>query len=247
MAHRSLVTTILVAALAGAGAASLGGCVIAAVGAAGAGGGYALSQERSLSDTARDAGIHAVIAQAWKKYNVKMFEDLDTTVYEGRVLITGDVPTEEWRAEAVKLAWQTDRVKEVYDEIQVGPEEGFGQDMGDTAITSKLKTQIIADADVKSINYTVTTVKGVVYIIGSARSQAEIDRVIDHARNIGDVRRVVSYVRIRTGEPPKAEAQGTPRPSAPPPGAAPPGPPPGASDAVSMPTPRQEIQVQPLQ
>jgi osmotically-inducible protein OsmY len=239
LAHRSLVTTALVAAL--AGAAPLGGCVVAAVGVAGAGGGYELSQERSLSDTARDAGIHAVIAQSWQKYDVKMAEDLDTTVYEGRVLITGDVPNEEWRAEAVKRAWQTDGVKEVYDEIQVGPEEGFGQDMGDTTITSKLKTQLIADADVKSINFTVTTVKGIVYVIGSARSQAEIDRVVDHARNIGNVRRVVSYVRIRSGEPPKAEAE-----SAPPAGAAAPGPAPAPSDQVSLPTPRQEIQVTPL-
>ena len=92
-----------------------------------------------------------------------------------------------------------------------GPKKASRRTWATTTITSKLKTQLIADGDVKSINYTVTTVKGVVYIIGSARSQAELDRVIDHARNIGNVRRVVSYVRIRAGEPPEA-----PRPKAPP-------------------------------
>jgi osmotically-inducible protein OsmY len=206
------------------------------------GGGYALTQERSLSDTAKDAGLRALIAQSWKKYDVKLAEDLDTTVYEGRVLITGTVPSEDWRGEAVKRAWQVDGVKEVYDEIQVGPEEGFMQDVGDSTVTSKLKAQMIADGDIKSINYTVTTVKGVVYIIGSARSQAELDSVVNRARNISDVRRVVSYVRIRSGEPPKAEASDA-QPGAPPASA---GPPAAADAPVMTPTPRQQIDVKPL-
>ncbi len=186
-----------------------------------------------------------MVTKSWRDYNVKMAEDLGCTVYEGRVLITGEVPSEEWRAEAVKRAWRVDGVKEVYDEIQVGPEEGFTQDMGDTAITTKLSTQIKLDADVKSINYTITTVRGVVYVIGSARSQRELDDVVNHARNIANVRRVVSYVRIRSGEPRKPEEATNPPPQGVPP--PPPGPPPDADTPVTSPTPRQEIQVTPLQ
>jgi osmotically-inducible protein OsmY len=234
------------------GVAPLGGCLVAAVGAAGAGGGYELSAERSFSDTAKDAGIAAVIAKSWRDYNPRMAEDVDCTVYEGRVLLTGEVPSEDWRGEAVRRTWQVDGVKEVYDEIQVGPEEGFTQDMGDSTITTKLDTQLKLDADVKSINYTVTTVRGVVYVIGSARSQQELDRVVDHARNLSGVKRVVSYVRIRTGEPPRPEEAANPPPPPPPPGPPPssqyePPPPPGTGPPVSTPTPRQEIQVTPLQ
>jgi osmotically-inducible protein OsmY len=239
---RPILTTLVCAVL----AAPLGGCLVAAVGAAGAGGGYELTAERSFSDTAKDAGIGAVVAKSWRDYNLKMAEDIGCTVYEGRVLITGEVPSEDWRAEAVKRTWQVDGVKEVYDEIQVGPEEGFSQDMGDTTITTKLSTQIKLDADVKSINYTITTVRGVVYVIGSARSQQELDRVVDHARNIADVRRVVSYVRIRSGEAPKPEEAANPPPGPPPQGALPPQPP-GANTPVSSPTPRQQIEVTPLQ
>jgi osmotically-inducible protein OsmY len=242
----SLAPSLAFAMLAALGAAPLSGCLVAAVGA-GAGTGYAVtSQERSLGQTANDAGIQAVIGQSWKQYNIKLADDLSMTVYEGRVLITGTVPSEDWRAEAVKRAWQADGVKEVYDEIQVGSDEGFMQDVGDDTITSKLKTQLVGDGDVRSLNYTVTTVKGVVYIIGTARSAAEEQRVIDHARNIADVKRVVSYIRIRSGEPQKPEtASGAPPASA----AAAPGPA-AASDAperLSPPTPRQQIDVQPLQ
>jgi len=233
----SLATALVFSVLAGAGAASLSGCILA-VGAAGAGGGYAAAaQERSLSDTARDAGIQALITKSWKAYNLKLNDDLDATVYEGRVLITGTVSSDDWRAEAVKRAWQVDGVKEVYDEIQVGPDEGFVQDVGDATISSKLKADLIGDGNVREINYTIKTVKGVVYIIGTARSQQELDRVVDYARNIGNVKRVVSYVRIRQGEP---SAPGAP--PAPDAAAAPP----PAPDDMSTPTPRQEIDVQPL-
>jgi len=236
---RALVPTLVLLLAAG----SLGGCVVAAVGAAGAGGGYALSQERSLSDTAHDAGIHAALSQSWHQYNVKLADDLDSTVYEGRVLVTGTVPSEDWHQEAIKRAWQTDGVKEVYDQIQLSPSEGFMQDMSDTTISSKLKADLVADGDVKSINYTVTTVKGVVYVMGSARSQAELNRVIDYARNIANVKNVVSYVQIRTGEPPKAATASTvpppPAPAAspaqpPPPAPASPAPAPGPPTAITV-------------
>ncbi len=247
MPHRSTLRTFISLGLAGASVAALEGCILAA-GAAGVGGGYALTQERSISSTVSDAGIHAAIGASWKDYNVKLSEDLDNTVYEGRVLLTGDVPSEAWRDEAVKRAWKIDGVKEVYDEIQVGPEEGFRQDVGDDTITSKLKAQLVADADVKSINYTITTVNGVVYVIGSARSQAELDRVVDHARNIANVRRVVSYVRIRTGEPPSAQPASAP-PAMAPGSAAPPAPAaaaPTEEPPITTPTPRQSIEVTPL-
>lgn len=243
LVQRSLVKTVLLTGLALAAAASLGGCILAAVGS-GVGGGYALTQERSFSDTAKDAGIGAQITQSWKQYNVKMAEDINNTVYEGGVLITGVVPSEDWRAEAVKRAWAVQGVKEVHDEIQLGPEEGFGQDVGDGTITSKLKAQLVADGEVKSINYSITTVRGVVYIMGSARNEAERDRVVDHARNIGNVRSVQSFVHIRVGEPARAEA-GSPPPSSPPPSG--PAPSSAGGDQISAPPPQQKIDVAPLQ
>ncbi len=241
MADRTLVSTLVLLMAAG----SLGGCVVAAVGAAGVSGGYALTQERSLTDSAHDAGIHAAMNQSWYQFNVKLSEDLDNTVYEGRVLVTGTVPSEEWHQEAIKRAWQTDGVKEVYDQIKVSPGEGFMADMRDTGITSKLKADLVADGDVKSINYTVTTVQGVVYVIGSARSQAELDRVIDYARNIANVKNVVSYVRIRSGEPPTNAAAAAPPPAARPASAPAAAPPPGAAPGAAM-SPPTSLSPQPV-
>jgi osmotically-inducible protein OsmY len=55
---------------------------------------------------------------------------------------------------------------------------------------------LLFDKDIKSINYSTDTVNGVVYVFGVARSQTELDRVINHARNLEYVTNVVSYVTV---------------------------------------------------
>jgi hypothetical protein len=129
-----------------------------------------------------------------------MPHDLDATVYEGRVLITGRLANEQMRQEAVQRTWKVEGVKEVYDEIEVGPETHFSDEARDTVISTRIRNDLVWDSQVKSINYTVKTENGVVYIIGSARTKDEMDRVTGYARNIPNVRRVVSYVRVRPGD-----------------------------------------------
>ena len=231
-------------------APSLGGCILAAAGA-GVGSGYAvLGQELSPEQQVKDVAIRSQIRNAWGNYNQEVAHDLDATVYNGRVLITGRVPQQDWRAEAVKLAWKADGVKEVYDEIEVGPDTHFMDEARDAVISTRLRNDMLFDQYVKSINYVVTTENGVVYIIGTARSQQELNRVTDYARNIPNVRRVVSYVRIRSGEPEAPATAGattTPAAGGTAPAAAGAAPPAAASDTPEgAPTPRATIEVTPL-
>ena len=244
----SRLRALLLAATMLAAAPSLSGCILVAAGAGAAGGYTILGQEESPDQQVKDAAIKAVIVQSWGEYNQALPDDLTVTVYNGRVLVTGRVPQAEWRQEAVKRAWKAEGVKEVYDEIEVGPETHFMDEARDTVISTRLKNDMLFDKYIKSINYTIHTENGVVYIIGTARSQQEINRVTDYARNIPNVRRVVSYVRIRTGEPAApAETGGAgPAPTPAPAPAAPAEGAPAEDTPASAPTPRATIEVQPL-
>jgi len=198
--------------------ALLPGCVVMVAGAAGTAGGYTAAQERSIGDNISDATIKSEITQSWDKYNFDMSRGLGCDIYEGRVLITGSVPNPEWRDEAVKRAWQVHGVKQVYNEVEIGPIALSGDDFNDGWITTRLRNELTWDTDIRSLNYTITTSDHVVYLIGSARTQSELDRVTGYARNIPNVRRVVSYVQMRTGAPPEgqpATASPTPPQSAP--------------------------------
>jgi osmotically-inducible protein OsmY len=207
---RSVLAVLAVAACCPA----LEGCVVAVVGGA-AGGGYVLGQERGAGATLTDAAIKTEINARWLDTNRAIASYVDLNVFDGRVLLTGEVPDPLLRDQAVAEAWKTDGVKEVINEIQLGDSADVGSTATDNWIQTRLRTELTFDGNVNSLNYTIETVNGVVYILGSARSQDELDRVLNHARNLADVRRVVNYVRIRPGageQPVPAEASSAPAP-----------------------------------
>ena len=203
---------------------ALGGCPLAIVGGLGAAGGagYAANDERGVHGSSDDFAIKSNIQKAWAQAN-PLLETLNINVYEGRVLLTGAAPTPESKAQAAEIAGRVPGVRAVYDEIEMTTPETAWADAQDTWINSRLRTELAFNRDIRSVNYTIETVNGSVYLIGSARSQAELDTATNIARNITDVKRVVSYVEVRPGMPvaqqqplssPPASAQGAAPPAA---------------------------------
>ncbi len=158
--------------------------------------GTAAVQEGGLSRAASDLRIQADINQRWFAYNVDMFTKLDLTVNQGRVLITGVVQDPKHRIEAVRLAWQPVGVVQVINEIKVADSEGIVGFAKDAWISGRIRAALIIDRDVESINYSIDTVQGTVYLMGFAQNQGELNHVIGIARKIGGVKRVVSYVKL---------------------------------------------------
>ncbi|HRQ60291.1 MAG TPA: BON domain-containing protein [Alphaproteobacteria bacterium] len=158
--------------------------------------GAAAAREGGVRGTLTDLQIQAAINDLWFQYDVETFAKLDMTVNQGRVLITGVVQSPEHRLEAVRLAWQPVGVKQVINEIQLADSPGVTAYARDAWISTRLRTALTFDSKVQSINYSIDVVKGNVYLMGVAQNQAELDHVIEKARTIPDVRRVVSYVKL---------------------------------------------------
>jgi osmotically-inducible protein OsmY len=193
---------------------SLCGCPLAIVGgiAAAGGAGYAANQERGVGGTANDFSIKTNIQSALAKSNPEMAAHVDVTVYEGRALLTGTAPDPQMKAAASDAARGVPGVRAVYDEVQVAPSESAWNSTKDAWITSEVRSKLVF-SNVRSVNYNVQTVDRSVYLIGSARSQAELDHATDLARNVPNVKRVVSYVEVRPGEPPGSQTAESPPPS----------------------------------
>jgi osmotically-inducible protein OsmY len=219
---RPIIEGVLIVAL----PVVLGGCpaaIVAGLGAAG-GAGYAANQERGTGGTVDDLKIKTNIQNAWLQTNPLMQRDLNVTVYEGRTLLTGTAPNPEFKAQAKEVASRVQGVRAIYDEIEVAPAESVWDSAKDTWITSRVRTELTFNPDVRSVNYSIETANKSVYLIGSARSQAELDIATTAARTTPDVKRVVSYVEIRPGAPVAAQPAALPpsnAPSAAAPGAAP--------------------------
>lgn len=183
---------------------ALGGCAGAFVagGLATAGGaGYAVGQERGVTGVASDLTIKTKIEGAFLKAGPQLQSGITTTVYDGRVLLTGRVASPAEKAAAEQIANATQGVRALYDEVRIAPPESVWDDTRDAWISAQVRSKMVVDPAVRSVNYTIDTDNGSVYLIGSARSQAELDRATQIARYVPGVTRVVSYVELRSGAP----------------------------------------------
>ncbi len=178
--------------------AALSGCspVGLAVGA-GATVANAALRDDGLTGAATDTRIQADINQKWLAHDIEMARQLELTVRESRVLIAGSVAKPEYRVDAVRLAWEVPGVKEVINEARIGRGGDAIDYARDAIIAQRLRNSMMFDQQIYAVNYSVDSVDGVVYLMGVARSQAELERVQNYARQIAYVRRIVSHVRIK--------------------------------------------------
>ena len=175
-----------------------GGCSFWGTAAgAGAVGATAAQSEKGFRRSVADTEIRIAINDLWLQADEEMFRKVNLQVQEGRVLLTGNVRLPEQRVEAVRLAWQAPGVREVINEIEVNDTSGLSNLARDTWISTQLKSTLLFDKEISSIDYSIETVNQVIYLMGVAASQAELDRVIGHAKDISYVRRVVSYVLLQ--------------------------------------------------
>ena len=69
--------------------------------------------DKSLGTAIDDATIKLNISRKFLTSGNNLFIDIDTSVVEGMVLLTGIVKNQESRIEALKIVWEVGGVKEV--------------------------------------------------------------------------------------------------------------------------------------
>jgi len=74
---------------------------------------------------------------------------------------------------------------------------GTGEYVGDSVITTKVKTAIFTDSTLKVNEINVETFKGVVQLSGFVRSQADIDKAVQVARGVAGVKSVKNDMRLK--------------------------------------------------
>lgn len=156
------------------------------------------SQERSIGAAVDDASILIEIKHLYIQKDVNdLLNNVLVKVIEGRVLLTGEVNTIDTQIEAVRLAWLADGVKEVINEIHVNDKTDVVNYAQDVWISTQIRSRFLFGKGIHPFNFSVITVNGVVYLMGIARTQDELDRVAHVAATTKYVRRVVSHIRMK--------------------------------------------------
>ena len=189
----------------------LGGCVGAAV--VGAGAGALMIADRRASEVyIADQGLELRAASRISdKYGDKVH--VNVTSYNRMLLLTGEVPTAEIKADVEKIAAGVNDVKSISNELAIAGPSSFGVRSNDSYITSKVKARFIDTGKFSANVVKVVTEAGVVFLLGIV-TQAEADAAVEIARTTGGVLKVVRVFEIVSPE--KAAAMNTMSSSAPP-------------------------------
>ncbi len=186
-----VLPALLLLALAASGCTPIGAGL-----AVGGATGTAAAREGGIKASLEDARISATIHDLWLKHDAEMFIKVGMTVDQGRVLLTGVVQKPEHRVEAVRLAWQAQGVRQVINEIKVANSEGIKGWARDVWISGRLRASILFDKNIQGVNYSIDTVQSIVYLMGVAQDQVELNKVMSYARTVPYVKQVVSYVKL---------------------------------------------------
>ena len=191
MIPRWLSSTMLVVLAAPA----LSGCIAAA--AVGTVAGVQTArQERSVGAALDDRAIKTTLDAKLRQTSGLRF-GIATTVVEGRVLLAGRVTRPEDRLEATRVAWTIHGVAKVDNDIEVTDSWGWLDRPQDFIMRQALVAKLVGDGSIKSVNYTTDVVHGVIYLMGVGQDQTEVDRVVEHANSVNNVRRVENYVVLK--------------------------------------------------
>ena len=120
---------------------------------------------------------------------------LNFTSYNRAVLVSGEVPNEEARAEAVRAVQSVPNVLAVHNELVVGPASSLTQRSNDSFITSKVKSRFVDAGKFNAVHVKVVTEAGSVFLLGMV-TQAEADAAISVARTTSGVKKVVNLLEI---------------------------------------------------
>ena len=174
----------------------LSGCVgVSSSGVFGTGVSVALdprSVGTQIDDSIMQKNLSARMILLDKKYLLSV----KSKVLDGRIFLTGKVENPEDKLKLTKMAWETEGVRSVRNDIKVKEDFDFKQSAKDLLITSQLRTALIVNKNIKATNYQIDTYKKKIYVYGIALTSEEKDLVVSEAQEILDVEDVIASIML---------------------------------------------------
>ncbi len=115
---------------------------------------------------------------------------VNVTSYNGVVLLTGEVPTQDSLNAIVEIVHKTPKVRTVHNELLIGPVASIGSRTNDSYITAKVKSRFVEANKFAANHVKVVTERQVVYLMGLVR-HSEADTAAQIAATTSGVTRVV--------------------------------------------------------
>jgi|TARA_B110000263_G_scaffold150939_1_gene131009 osmotically-inducible protein OsmY len=143
-----------------------------------------------IDDSIMKKSLQARLGLANKKYLIK----LSVKVLDGRIFLGGKVDEHEEKLKITKMAWETKGARSVKNNIAIKKKFSFKNTALDILITSQLRTALILNDNVKAANFSIDTISQKTYIFGIAHDENEKKEIIQEAKQIVDLKELVSSI-----------------------------------------------------
>lgn len=178
----------------------LNGCVAPLIMGGTAAAGMIATREKGIGGSLTDSNICTKVKLSIYNFSADLHAKVSVSVQNQEVLLTGVVPDASLAQEAERIAKSVEGVKSVINNIETEGEESLGSMTSDSWITTRIRSSLLFEKDLYSLNYTVETANSVVYLTGIGQDENEVNRVVEIARNVGGVKKVVNHVKIKGQE-----------------------------------------------
>ena len=153
--------------------------------------------DRSLGTVVDDATIKVNVAAKFLNAGNNLFVDVNTTVLEGRILLTGLVDTQEVRIEALRLVWEVEGVREVINEIEIGNRESLKDYANDLWINTQAKGVAAKTIGLRAVAYNFETINGKIYVAGITTRPEQMEEMIEALKSIKGVKEITNYIIVK--------------------------------------------------
>ena len=158
--------------------------------------GSASTSARGFSGTIEDTYLMSKIVSKITLMKLSNFSNITVSVINGKVLLAGNIENQEKRLELIKKVWWIDGVKEVYNELEIGPQISFSEKTEDFIFEVKIKNRLLLEPGIFSNNYSVDVVNGNVYIMGISSDIEEKTKIENFLNNMNDIKKLILLVDI---------------------------------------------------
>ena len=143
-----------------------------------------------IDDSIMQKNLIARLTLSEKKYLVK----ISVKVLDGRIFLGGKVDEPEEKLKITKMAWETKGARSVKNNIRIKQKFSFKNSAKDILIISQLRAALILNKNVKSANFNIDTINQKIYVFGIAYDENEKKEIIQEAKQIVDVKKVVTSI-----------------------------------------------------
>lgn len=180
----------------------LAGCAPVLIGGSAAVVGGMAYREKGISGTLEDTSLAMKVKQKLRKrdieWNTYLRKKVNICVQNGEVLLTGNVNSEEESRWVEQVVWEVFGVKSVINQL-ISADHPKRSMLRDITITTKCKAMLATHAQIsiRSLNYSIKTVNGVVYVMGVSRTVREQQIVLNTIARVKGVKKVVCLARFK--------------------------------------------------